>query len=222
MPVIGLRNINGYQNNRFNNLTHIYFKNPSTIRVLSDICYLTNLKVFKFPVGLRIIRGSESMYGFRNNQNLQFDAEGFAACRLTRVEAMNCFTGSFTVVEGQIPLFQLPGTLQYINKYAFSSLGYVTAKPPAGQYRIVEVSFGGPNDPSQLNIDSISSDANLFYQQTLSSAPTDEGASTNTPIKTFTYYKDPTVEYPDINAFRNFVEGEKVTGSNDTVNIQIL
>ena len=167
------------------------------------------------------MRSSESMYGFRNNQNLQFDAEGFAACRLTRIEAMNCFTGSFTVVNGQIPLLQLPGTLQYINKYAFSSLGYVTAKPPAGQYRIVEVSFGGPNDPSQFNIDNVASDANLFYQQPLSSAPSDANASTNTPIKTFTYYKDPTVGYPDIDSFRAFIDGEKVTGSNDTVNIQI-
>lgn len=216
LPVVGVRNISN------TDITHIYFKNPETVRVLRDIYSNKALKVFKFPRGLREIQGSSSTTGFRDNGKLKFDAEGFAASRLAYIGAVNCFSGSFTVAEGQIPVFQIPGTIKYINSYAFASLSHVTERPPSKQYRIVEVRFGGPGDPCYLDLGSISDNANIFWQMPLIDPPTDEGATTNTPIKSFTYYRDPAVALPEPDAFIAFVDGEQVTGNNDTVDIQVV
>mgnify|MGYP003295959435 CR=1 FL=1 len=219
-PIIGLDQVMEQES-----LTHIYFKNPETVRVIGDINRNPNLKVFKFPIGLRLARATTTTggraSGFRENPAVKFDAEGFAACRLARIETSSYFSGSFDMTN-QIELFQLPGTLQYISSLSFYNLGSISSYPPNGQYRIVEVRFGGPNDPSQLNINSVVTGANIFLQRDLVYPPSDIGASTLTPIKTYTFYKDPITSFPDDTSFRSFCDGDKVSGTNDIIETQVI
>ena len=218
LPVIGVDGITNQQS-----LTHIYFKNPETVRVIGEINKNPILKVFKFPIGLRVARASGQRAGFKENPSLIFDTESFAACRLARIESNNYFSSSFDLTKGGIELLQLPGTLRYMTTYTFYALGAVGKTPPEGDYVIREVRFGGPNDPSQFDINSVNSGASLFLQRPLPSAPVDHpSASTNTPIKTYTYYRDPTKSFPDHNAFRAFCDGDKVSEKNDILDTVVV
>ena len=223
LPVIGLQKVEN------SDITHIYFKNPETIRILIDIANNAKLRVFKFPVGLRYIQGTASGKGFRGNSKLKFDSEGFAKSRLAVIDSMNCFTDTFDFTEGQIPLLRLPGTLQYMNNYIFMNLsGTISNRPPAGQFYIEEVSFGGPDDPSEFDISKVLTGSLLFKQGPLNEAPLGENTTKFTSIKTFTYYKHPSSLNPTQDAFESFVNSDKVLGGpstqnpNNTLNIQVV
>lgn len=211
-PVIGFIGLNGVPG-----LTHIYFENPDTLRILDGLYSNPDLKILDFPSGLREIYSN----GLSNCPKLRY-TDKFSKTKLVTINSL-AFSGSFNIDEGQIEKFQLPGTLVNIRPQAFMTMGPSGGiKPPAGQYRIVEVSFGGEGDPSQLALGSVPDNGEIFWQNSLSTAPADEGASDNTPIKSFTFYKEAGAASPTQQEFEEFVRSNKVLGSNETLLISVV
>lgn len=225
--VIGIQNFDGGKEEKTHEITHIYFKEPDKIRVLDHISDHYTLKVFKFPRGLRRITDTiaiSSPAPFKGNNNLRFDEEGFASCKLAEIDK-GSFSGSFDLRQGGIALIQLPGSVRKIGMNAFATLGGTGTRPPKGQYFITEVRFGGPNDPCYFDFNTLAENAAIFQQRGHnldSDAPSDVGANRFTTIKTFTYYKDPTNLTLDQNSFENYIKSGKVLGTNSTLNIQLL
>lgn len=210
-PVIEFRGLNSTPG-----LTHIYFENPETLRRLDGLDSNPDLKIVDFPSGLREITSSALSFC----PKLHY-LDKFAKTKLVTVGS-SIFAGSFNIDEGQIEKFELPGTLVNIRNSAFMAMGPTGIYPPAGQYRIVEVSFGRKEDPSQLILGNVPVDGQIFWQNVLNSAPADENASENTPIKSFTFYKEAGAASPTQQEFEEFVRGNRVTGSNETLNISVV
>ena len=102
------------------------------------------------------------------------------------------------------------------------AMGPTGIYPPAGQYRIVEVSFGRKEDPSQLVLGNVPAEGQIFWQNVLNSAPADESASQNTPIKSFTFYKEAGAASPTQQEFEEFIRSNRVLGSNETLLISVV
>lgn len=213
VPVIGLRGLKGTPG-----LTHIYFESPENIRILDDMKANPDLKILDFPIGLREITTT----ALSDCPKLRY-LDKFAETRLVTVGS-SIFAGSFNFSEGQIEKFQLPGTLVNIGASAFMAMGHTSAYlPPAGQYRIIEVSFGGVGDPSRLVLGNVPAEGQIFWQNELpNSAPPDEGASKNTPIKSFTFYKEAGAASPTQQEFEEFVRSNRVLGDNETLLISVV
>ena len=63
----------------------------------------------------------------------------------------------------------------------------------------------------------------IFWQnELLYGAPTDEGASDNTPIKSFTFYKEAGAASPTQQEFEEFVRSNRVLGDNETLLISVV
>ena len=208
-PVIEFGGLNGNAN-----ITHIYFKNPEKMRKLGNCGRCANLKVVDWPSGLRSL-GSTS---FNFCPKLKFNAEAFAATSLAYI-GTQCFTGSFDVSTGGIPLIALPGTIKEIAGSAFGRIN--STELPSGNFLIEEVRFGGPGDPCSFNFDSLAVNANIFVQNSLKTAPTYPNATINTPIKKFTYYKDSSNDSLTIDTFKEYIESSKVNGENDILEIGV-
>ena len=173
-----------------------------------------DLKILDFPSGLREITST----ALSDCPKLHY-LDKFAETRLVTVGS-SIFAGSFNMSDGQIEKFQLPGTLINIGSSAFMAMG---TYPPAGHYRIVEVSFGGVGDPSQLVLGNVPAEGQIFWQnELLHGAPTDEGASNNTPIKSFTFYKEAGAASPTQQEFEEFVRSNRVLGDNETLLISVV
>lgn len=209
-PVIGFRGLNGTPG-----LTHIYFENPETIRILDNMNANPDLKIIDFPSGLREITGS----ALSDCPKLRY-TDKFYQTSLVSVGSL-AFAGSFNMNEAQIEKFQLPGSLKKFSLYAFMNMG--AGSPPSGQYRIVEVSFGGPGDPSEFTLGSVSGSAAIFQQNPMNNTPpSDEGANSNTPIKCFTFYKETGATSPTLDEFKEFVRSGRCLGDNETLDIAVV
>ena len=174
-----------------------------------------DLKIIDFPSGLREITGS----ALSDCPKLRY-TDKFHQTSLVSVGSL-AFAGSFNMNEAQIEKFQLPGSLKKFSLYAFMNMG--AGSPPSGQYRIVEVSFGGPGDPSEFTLGSVSGSAAIFQQNPMNNTPpSDEGAHSNTPIKCFTFYKETGATSPTLDEFKEFVRSGRCLGDNETLDIAVV
>lgn len=207
-PVIALIGTNGQSG-----LTHIYFEKPENIRWLSGIYSNSSLRYFDFPSGTRRIMPE----CFQYNTKLKFPTK-LATSNVVYIGSY-VFRGSFSEEDGQIELIQLPSSLKTLDQYAFSNIHTIPNLMPNGHYRVLEVAFGGPGDPSNFDIGSISSGANVFRQSQLwgSDLPTDANASAYTPIKKFTFYRETGSTVPSETEFDEFVKSDKIVGAGFSV-----
>lgn len=188
-------------------LTHIYFESPETMLQISSLAENSELKIIDWPSGLKLIMASSLKF----LPKLQFNPEKFNNMRLEEIQTQ-AFIGSFDFSNGPIEVLCLPNSLTKISSQAFANMNQDSVIK--GNYMINEVQFGGVGMPWTLDLNSYNLGSNIFNQNELAQAPNDLNATTTTPIRKYTLYKDSTASEPTIDTFKLFLENKCIGDDN--------
>ena len=191
-PVIAF-SINGSYN-----VSHVFFEKPENIRTMTN-CNANGFKKFQWPSGLRLI---ESSLGWNN---LIFEEDNFLHKTKVASIGTNAFSGSFDYTVQPITTLRLPGSLITMNDGAFRNLGE-SGDIPGNTFWVEEVIFGGPGDPSKLNMTEL---GNSTFAQNDTRRPY-PGSTASHVINKFTFYKDASSSTLTVDEFKEFVLGPKV------------
>ena len=207
LPVIGINGID-FQDG----LTHIYFKNPDSIRDFGVMSDNSSLVYVEYPNKLRRILEAS----LRDNPKLRHP-DGLSNTKLVYIGSQ-AFTLSFDATLGAIEILQLPSTIRNLGEGAFRNIHPTSPLEmlPPGQYRIKNVWFGNEDSPSQMILSEVTG-TGIFDQRTLTGIPSDAGASLNTPIYSYVYFKDSSAISPTQEEFEQFINNKLIGKDADKV-----
>ena len=170
-PVISISGFGSTQADTAEKITHIYFENPVTMRIVGDNAFsrCKTLKIFDWPASLRIIGNSAFIECTALKHSIKFKQ-----ARITEIGA-----SAFSQAFDSTPIEELAfsGDLRILGENSFNNNNELSKNP----YIFKKVVFGSQGDASKLMWSRISNTAMVFRQN----------YPPATTVQQFLFYKDP-------------------------------